>query len=66
MIPIVGATKVSQVEDVLGCLSFELPIDEMNELNDISKIELPFPQKFFNEPGVLDVLYGGVKDQLID
>jgi hypothetical protein len=54
------------VEDVLGCLSFELPIDAMNELNDISKIELPFPQKFFNEPGVLDVLYGGVKDQLVD
>jgi aryl-alcohol dehydrogenase-like predicted oxidoreductase len=64
VIPIVGATKVAQVEDVLGCLNFELPVDLMNELNEISKIELPFPQKFFTEPGVLDVLYGGVKDQM--
>jgi hypothetical protein len=60
----VGATKVAQLEDVLGCLNFELPVDAMNELNEISKIELPFPQKFFTEPGVLDVLYGGVKDQM--
>ncbi|MDZ7650767.1 MAG: aldo/keto reductase [Cytophagales bacterium] len=28
VIPIVGATKVSQLEDVLGCLNFEIPIEE--------------------------------------
>ncbi len=66
VIPIVGATKVSQVEDVLGCLSFEIPIDLMNELNEVSKVELPFPQKFFNEAGVQDVLYGGIKDAMKD
>jgi aryl-alcohol dehydrogenase-like predicted oxidoreductase len=66
VIPIVGATKVSQVEDVLGCLNFEIPVDAMNELNEVSKVELPFPQKFLNEPGVLDVLYGGVKDAMKD
>ncbi len=64
VIPIVGATKVSQVEDVLGCLKFELPADVMKELNDVSKIDLPFPQKFYTEAGVLDVLYGGMKDSL--
>lgn len=66
VIPIVGATKVAQVEDVLGCLNFEIPADAMNELNEVSKVELPFPHKFFNEPGVLDVLYGGVKDAMKD
>lgn len=66
VIPIVGATKVAQVEDVLGCLNFEIPVDAMNELNDVSKVELPFPHKFFNEPGVLDVLYGGMKDAMKD
>jgi aryl-alcohol dehydrogenase-like predicted oxidoreductase len=66
VIPIVGATKVSQVEDVLGCLNFELPVDVVHELNDVSKIDLPFPQKFFTEPGVLDVLYGGIKHQMLD
>jgi aryl-alcohol dehydrogenase-like predicted oxidoreductase len=64
IIPIVGATKVSQLEDTLGSLSWELPSDAMLELNEVSKVELPFPQKFFQEPGVLDVLYGGMKDQV--
>ena len=66
VIPIVGATKPSQVEDILGCLQFELPEDAMNELNEISKIELPFPQKFFSEQTVVDILYGGIKDQMKD
>ncbi len=65
VIPIVGATKVSQVEDVLGCLKFELSADVMQELNEVSKIDLPFPQKFYTEPGVLDSLYGGAKDMLV-
>lgn len=64
IIPIVGATKVSQLEDTLGSLSWELSPDAMLELNEVSKVELPFPQKFFQEPGVLDVLYGGMKDQV--
>lgn len=66
VIPIVGATKESQMQDVLGCLKFELPADAINELNEVSKIELPFPQKFFNEAGVIDVLYGGMKDKMVD
>jgi aryl-alcohol dehydrogenase-like predicted oxidoreductase len=66
VIPIVGATKLSQLEDVLGCLTFEIPIEEMNVLNDISKIELPFPHKFLSDGPVLDVLYGGVKDKMQD
>ena len=66
IIPIVGATKVSQLEEVLGCLTFELTSEVMAELNEASKIELPFPQKFFSEAGVLDVLYGGVKNQMND
>lgn len=66
VIPIVGATKSSQLEDVLGCLKFELPADVMNELNEVSKIELPFPQKFFSEQTVIDILYGGVKGQMKD
>jgi aryl-alcohol dehydrogenase-like predicted oxidoreductase len=66
VIPIVGATKPSQVEDVLGCLQFELPADAMHELNEVSKFELPFPQKFFSEQTVIDILYGGIKDKMKD
>ena len=66
VIPIVGATKVSQVEDVLGCLKFELPAEVAKELNEVSKIDLPFPQKFFVEGPVQDVLYGGMRNQMVD
>ncbi|MBL7861100.1 MAG: aldo/keto reductase [Cyclobacteriaceae bacterium] len=66
VIPIVGASKVSQIEDVLGCLKFEIPAAAIKQLNAVSEIELPFPQKFLNEPGVLDVLYGGIKDKMMD
>jgi aryl-alcohol dehydrogenase-like predicted oxidoreductase len=66
VIPIVGATKSAQMEDVLGCLKFELPAAAIQELNEVSKIELPFPHKFFQEAGVIDVLYGGMKDQMKD
>lgn len=64
MVPIIGATRVEQLDDSLGCLTWELPKDAMEELNEVSRIELPFPQKFFTEPGVLDVLYGGLKMQV--
>lgn len=64
VIPIVGATKVSQLEDTLGCLTWELTTEAMDELNEISRVELPFPQKFLAESGVLDILYGGMKDQV--
>lgn len=66
VIPIVGATKVSQLEDVLGCLNFEIPIEIMNQLNDVSNIELPFPHKFLSDAPVADVLYGGMKDKMKD
>jgi aryl-alcohol dehydrogenase-like predicted oxidoreductase len=66
VIPIVGATKVAQVEDVLGCLNFEIPAEVMKDLNEVSKVDLPFPQKFFNEAGVQDVLFGGMKDKMKD
>jgi hypothetical protein len=54
------------MEDVLCCLIFELPAAAIQELNEVSKIELPFPHKFFQEAGVIDVLYGGMKDQMKD
>lgn len=66
IIPIVGATKIAQLGDVLDCQKFELPADAMNELNEVSKIELPFPQKFLNEPIAEDLLYGQMKSKMTD
>ena len=50
-----------------GCLlNFELPVEAAKELGEISKIDLPFPQKFFVDGPVQDVLYGGVRNQMLD
>ena len=64
VIPIVGATKVSQLEDSLGCLKFEIPEEQMNRLNEVSKIELGFPHDFLKTDMVKDVTTGGMYDSI--
>jgi aryl-alcohol dehydrogenase-like predicted oxidoreductase len=66
IVPIIGATKVHQMEEILGSIKFEIPIEFMYQLNELSKIELPFPQKFFTENTVVDVLYGASRDLILD
>jgi aryl-alcohol dehydrogenase-like predicted oxidoreductase len=65
VVPIVGATKVTHVQDMLGATSFVLPNDIMHQLNEVSAIELPFPYKFYNEANVIDVTYAQTKEQII-
>jgi aryl-alcohol dehydrogenase-like predicted oxidoreductase len=64
VIPIVGATKVSQLKDSLGCLKFEIPEEQMNQLNEISKIELGFPHDFLKLDMVKDVTTGGMYNSI--
>ena len=64
VIPIVGATKPHQLEDVLGAAAFALPDDVMAELNAVSAIDLPFPYRFLEENGVKDVLFAQTLSQI--
>ena len=64
IIPIVGARKLSQIKDSLGCLNFEIPKELMEELNTISQVSLGFPHDFFGLPTVKKVLYGDEFDRL--
>jgi aryl-alcohol dehydrogenase-like predicted oxidoreductase len=63
-IPIVGATKVSQMEENMKCLEVNLTQEHIEKLNDISKIELGFPGDFLNEEGVRMVTFGGFYDKI--
>ncbi len=63
-IPIVGATKVSQVEENLKALEITLSAEQLKKLDDASKIELGFPGDFFKEDGVKNVTYGGFYDRI--
>jgi len=64
VIPIVGATKFSQLEDSMGCINFEIPEDQMNRLNTVSKINLGFPHEFLKSEMVKDVTTGGMYDAI--
>jgi len=66
MIPIVGATKPEQLTDALGCVNVTIPDALMQELDEVSKFELGFPGDFFNEPGVIDVVYGQTKHEIVN
>lgn len=63
-IPIVGATKVSQMEENMKCLDVNLTQEHIEKLNDVSKIELGFPGDFLNEEGVRMVTFGGFYDKI--
>jgi aryl-alcohol dehydrogenase-like predicted oxidoreductase len=59
IIPIIGARKETQMKDNLACLDFELTSEQMQRLNQISKIDLGFPQDFLNSETIKDIIYGG-------
>ncbi len=57
-IPIVGARKVSQIEDTMGASKVTLSEAQLARLDEVSRPTLPFPQKFLASGGVLDLLRG--------
>ncbi len=58
VIPIVGATKPSQMKDNLGCLDFRLSSEQMKSLDDITKINLGFPNEFLRDSEVRELIFG--------
>jgi len=58
-IPIVGATKLSQMQDNLGVIGLQLSKEHLQRLDAISKIELGFPGEFYQEDGVKLANFGG-------
>lgn len=66
VIPIVGATKASQIKDNLGCVEFELTKEHLERLDEVSQIELGFPHEFLKKPNIREIIYGGLHDQIIN
>lgn len=64
MIPIIGARKENQIEDSLGALNMEIPIELMDELNDVSKVDLGFPHHFLGNERIQDIVYAGTYKSL--
>jgi aryl-alcohol dehydrogenase-like predicted oxidoreductase len=64
VIPILGARKVSQITDSLGCLQYGLDADQIKRLDEVSAIDLGFPHDFLTSASVNSVLYGGTAEQI--
>jgi aryl-alcohol dehydrogenase-like predicted oxidoreductase len=64
VIPIIGARKVSQLQDNLASLDLVLSADQLESLDGASRIELGFPQSIYEKEMVRGVRYGGTWDRL--
>jgi len=59
MLPIVGATRVPQLGDGLGCLEFQLSESHMKRLSELGRVELGFPHNFLQSDDVRELIFGG-------
>ncbi len=64
IIPLIGARKLSQIEDNLGCLQVELNTEQLQHLDEVSQIELGFPHDFLASSETQNIVYGGTFDSV--
>jgi aryl-alcohol dehydrogenase-like predicted oxidoreductase len=65
IIPIMGARKVSQLQDNLASLDLELSAEQLKSLDAASRIDLGFPQGIYEKEMVRSIRYGGTWDRLL-
>ena len=65
VIPLLGARKLSQLQDNLASFQLELSADHLKILDEASRIDLGFPYAFFANPGIRAAMYGGMRDLLL-
>jgi len=64
IIPILGARKLSQFQDNLGCLDFQLSAEQLARLDEASRIELGFPHEFLNSSAIREFAFGGALEEI--
>jgi aryl-alcohol dehydrogenase-like predicted oxidoreductase len=65
VIPIIGARKLSQLQDNLASLDLTLSPDQLKTLDEASRIEFGFPYDFYTKEMVRSLIYGGMRDQIL-
>jgi len=65
VIPIIGARKISQLQDNIASLTVSLSEQQIELLDEASKIQLGFPHDFYANDMVRTFAYGGLRDRII-
>ena len=65
VIPIIGARRMSQLEDNLASLELNLTREQVAALDEASAIEMGFPHDFYQNEVVKTVVYGGLRDKIL-
>src|SRR5258708_20399620 len=65
VIPIMGARKVSQLQDNLASLDLELSAEQLKSLDGANQSERAFPQSIYEREMVRATRYGGMWDRLL-
>ena len=65
VIPILGARKLTQLQDNLASFDLALSPDQVKTLNDASHIDLGFPQELYAKEFPRGLRYGGMRDQIL-
>jgi aryl-alcohol dehydrogenase-like predicted oxidoreductase len=65
VIPILGARKVSQLQDNLASLELDLSAEQVKSLDGASSIEMGFPYYLYAAQMTRALMYGGMRDSII-
>jgi aryl-alcohol dehydrogenase-like predicted oxidoreductase len=65
VIPIIGARKLSQLQDNLASFDLTLSANQLKTLAAASRIELGFPYNMYAKEMARTIAYGGLRDQIL-
>jgi aryl-alcohol dehydrogenase-like predicted oxidoreductase len=65
VIPIIGARKLSQLQDNLASFDLSLSTERVQALEEASQIDLGFPYYLYAKEQVRAIAYGGTRDKIL-
>ncbi len=65
VIPIIGARKLSQLQDNLASFNLALSAKQVKALDEASQIDLGFPYHLYAKESVRAIAFGGMRDQIM-
>ena len=64
VIPIVGVRTTAHVKDNIVCVEFKLTEEQLELLDEVSKIDLGYPYDFLGSDEIEDIIYSGVRSRI--